>query len=463
MGLILDLIFGANNIAQQVIILLFVQLLFIIISLYFFDSKKYYFSKVLISIPPLLGLLFSLVVAYEWNHEVPDWAHVRIIFSLAFSFFLLIMLLVSNINKISKNDIARTLFLYWLTMGSYFVESIPFFVLLWGASFYPLWAEIKEELKDLKHAFFLWHHLFSFLFLAIGCAILSWQKGGLINFSDVHHFYKSPQLKIATILIVIAAFLRSGIFPFHLWIKSCHTINPYPLKITFYFSNIGLYLYYKLCSPLLLDHLPRTSLVLTSIAIVSGVYFANMSFVQKTVRMAFTYIMLGQLSFMFALLEIHDSAVKSLVLTQFFSLSLSYGAIFSLLYLIEQKIGILHRPVFYGLEIGNKNLSLLFLLLCLSVMAFPFSLGFVSEELMFHHMIEHSFIFGLAQVVCSALNGINLYMIYSRIFGGRKNYYFSNTIELSFAQKSGYFFVLGTLIICGIFPQTILKIMLDYI
>ncbi len=439
------------------------QILFILSAIYFFNPRKAILSKILLVLAPILGIIFSLVEIIEWNNKVPVWGHIRIIFSFSFSVFVFIMLLVSNINKISKTDLVRTLLLYFFTMCCYFSESLPLFILFWMLSFYPLWLELKEELKDLKHATFLWHHLVSTLLLIGGVILLTLQHREILTFSNITHLSKTPFLKVGILMIIFSAFIREGLFPFHLWVRSCNSLNPYPVKITFYLSNIGLFLYYKLCAPLLLLHFHNASLVVTSFAILSGLYFANLAFVQKTVRMTFSYIMLGQFSFMFALLEQYHNQVKAVVLTQFFSISISYGALFSLIYLIEQKVGLLSRSIFYGLYRENQKISAIFLLFCLSIMATPCTLGFISEEMMFHHMIEHYSIFGIAHVICSALNGINVYMLYSRIFGGKREYYYSIDIKLNLSQKAGYFIILSALIFFGMFPQSILALMSGYV
>lgn len=435
---------------------------FLLSGLSFLLFKKYQYKPLLYT-RGILGVVLSLVCLFYIPEFMKDHHHASIFFAFNFSMLYLIYTFITNKNMTKFSDKVKHFELFFITLFAYFTDNIFIFGLLWIMSFLPLARELKEESQHLKHAVFLWHHLVSTLCIMIGFTILIMETGSFSHFSDLNILIHGMELKIAGFFLIMAAFIRQGLFPFHLWVKSCVDVNPFPLKMSFYLSNLGFVLFYKMVIPLINFEMSQAFHYVGIYAVISSFYLANLAFVQTKVRMSFLYIMLSHFSILFAGLELNSVVGKAGVFYQFISVSTAFTGVFAIIYLCEAYVGVMKNRVYYGLQQKNPYISVLFLVFALSTVALPFSMNFVGEDILFHSVIDHYPLIGIGIIVTSAFNGMNVYRLYSHIFGGTREDFFENKILLTKVQKFGFSMLIVTLFLFGIFPGTLLHHILHFI
>lgn len=437
----------------------------------FYLFKKFNYKPFLYT-QGIVGIVLSLICLFFEPEFMKDRHHVSIFFAFNFSLLYLIYTFIMHKNVTKFSDKLKHFELFFITIFAYFTDNIFVFGSLWILSFLPLARELQEESHDLKHAVFFWHHLISTICVMIGFTILiveTWNTGGAIDtgsfshFTDMNVLVHGMETKIAGFFLIMAAFIRQGLFPFHLWVKSCVDVNPFPLKMSFYLSNLGFVLFYKMVMPLITFEMSAAFHYVGIYAVVSSFYLANLAFVQNKMRMSFLYIMLSHFSILFAGLELNSMIGKVGVFYQFISVSTAFTGVFAIIYLCEAYVGVMKSKIYYGLQIKNPYISVLFLVFALSAVALPFSMNFVGEDILFHAIIDHYPLIGLGLIITTAFNGMNVYRLYSHIFGGTKDDFFENKILLTKMQKFGFSVLILTLFLFGIFPETLLEHILHFI
>lgn len=423
----------------------------------------------------ILGVVLSLVCLFFEPEFMKDRHHASIFFTFNFSLLYLIYIFIMHKNRTKISDKIKHFELFFITIFAYFTDNIFVFGTLWILSFLPLARELKEESQDLKHAVFFWHHLISTICVMIGFSILIFESiqtgytskiseiARFSHFTDLNVLIHGMETKIAGFFLIMAAFIRQGLFPFHLWVKSCVDVNPFPLKMSFYLSNLGFVLFYKMVMPLINFEMSTAFHYVGIYAVISSFYLANLAFVQNKMRMSFLYIMLSHFSILFAGLELNSMIGKAGVFYQFISVSTAFTGVFAIIYLCEAYVGVMKSKVYYGLQIKNPYISVLFLVFALSAVALPFSMNFVGEDILFHAIIDRYPLIGLGLIITTAFNGMNVYRLYSHIFGGTKDDFFENKILLTKVQKFGFSVLILTLFLFGIFPETLLEHILHFI
>ena len=188
----------------------------------------------MILLPSLLALGWS--VSRLMQDSTPDLS-VFFLFCLSLVHTLLLMMLTPEKGK-DRVKVASYLCVA-LTGAAYFVEDPWLFTGLWIFSAVPAMVLFPERTGRAQFTFFAHHLLASF------CLCM-----GLILIAPPAHNTQVP----GVFLLCLAAFIRQGIFPFHLWFKASYRSRPYPLNVSFYMGNLGLFLFIKTILPLVQEH-----------------------------------------------------------------------------------------------------------------------------------------------------------------------------------------------------------------
>jgi NADH-quinone oxidoreductase subunit M len=387
----------------------------------------------LILLPSLAALVWS--VCHLMQEGTPD---VGVFFLLCLSLVHTLLLMMLTPEKGGGRVKIASYLCLAFTAGAYFVEDPWAFAALWILSAVPAMLLFPEKTGRAQITFFVHHLLASF------CLCM-----GFILIAPPAHSTQIPGL----FLLCLAAFIRQGIFPFHLWFKASYRSRPYPLNISFYMGNLGLFLFMKVILPLVQEH---ATLALIW-GMISGFYFANLSFAQRSIRSSVFYVMLAQFSLLFCGLESGTIHGITGVLFQFLTFSLSFSGLIACLYVLEWNLGELRTGKFHGLQEHNPFLAVCFLLFSLASVALPFSMGFVGEDLIFHAIIERHPFIGMGVIVSAALSGLSLFRVYCFLFRGPRNRVLDDHLSLAFWQKLALAVLIVILFGFGIWPDPLLR------
>lgn len=250
-------------------------------------------------------------------------------------------------------------------------------------------------------------------------------------------------------LLTGAALLRSGIFPFHLWITDLFEKATFGSAILYSTPLVGVYAVMRLVLPI------APSWALQSIAALSlltAVYAASLAIVQHEARRMFCYLLLSQSSLVLVGLELVTPIGLTGGLCVWISVGLSMTGFGITLRCIEARISRISLRDFHGLYQQMPSLAGFFLLTGLASIGFPLTVGFVGMELLIEGAVDVYPVVGMLVVVTAALNGIAILLAYFRIFTGRP---VQTTIALNArpSERIAVWLLSALILGGGLFPQ----------
>ncbi len=223
---------------------------------------------------------------------------------------------------------------------------------------------------------------------------------------------------VAGALLTAAALLRSGVAPMHCWMTDLFEKASFGTAILFVTPLTGAYAIMRLVLPI------APSWALQSIAIISlitAVYAAGMSLVQRESRRFFCYLFLSNASLVLVGLELATNIGLTGALCVWISVGLSLTGFGITLRSIEARIGRVSLADYHGLYDQMPTLAGFFLLTGLASIGFPATVGFVGLELLVEGVVDVYPMIGTAVVLAAAINGIAIMYAYFRIFTGKRH------------------------------------------
>ncbi|WP_182866780.1 proton-conducting transporter transmembrane domain-containing protein [Rhodopirellula sp. JC639] len=216
-------------------------------------------------------------------------------------------------------------------------------------------------------------------------------------------------------LLTAAALIRSGIFPFHLWMTDLFEKATFGTAILFSTPLVGAYAVMRLVLPI------APSWALQSIAVLSlvtAVYAGSMALIQREARRMFCFLFLSQSALVLAGLELVTPIGLTGALCLWLSVGLSLTGFGITLRCIEARISRVALADYHGLYRQMPMLAGFFLLTGLAAIGFPATVGFVGMELLIEGAVDVYPFVGTMVVIAAALCGITVLSAYFRIFTG---------------------------------------------
>lgn len=256
----------------------------------------------------------------------------------------------------------------------------------------------------------------------------------------------------AIFAIILAGFVRLGVFPFSSGILSVlkKTGFSIPSMITM-LPMSGVAIMY-IDQPLL-DHVPEVQSGLLYYLGVVALLSVFLSLRQMILSKAVHYAFGGMESILLlAVLISHNSTATYLL---WVNLLLSSIGIVSVFHILQARVGRMTLDNYNGLQAISPLLGVYFLFLLGAYAAFPGFLGFISLDGFLHSVgLKHFWL--LAGIVVSITTvGFALMRVYFKVFMGP--YYNPNaSMALKMRENIGLLILSVLLLICGLFPNILL-------
>lgn len=299
----------------------------------------------------------------------------------------------------------------------------------------PPFLELQQRRKSTRC--FTLHMGLSLILMAAG-----W---GLISQSPPQ---ETPQ-PAGIAALMVAILIRSGCVPLHCWMMDLFEKATFATALLFVTPMIGAYAAMRLLVPISPDWILRT---VALISLLTAVYAAGMSLVQRESRRFFCYLFLSHASLVLVGLELATAEGLAGGLAVWLSVGLSLGGFGLTLRAVEARVGRISLASFHGLYDHMPMLAGFFLLTGLASVGFPGTIGFIATELLVDGAVQVYPLSGMAIVVAATLNGIAVLQVFFRIFTGTRH---TATVSLSMRRPERFaVFVLTALILGGgLYPQ----------
>jgi NADH-quinone oxidoreductase subunit M len=313
---------------------------------------------------------------------------------------------------------------------------VPWIIIgLMSAAAVPPWLELRQRGSSAR--VFLVH-----MGLFAGCLAGGWS---LIDPAA------GPQQAgaLPATLLVIAALLRSGVVPLHLWISDLFDRATFGTALLFVTPLTGAYAVMHLVFPVV------PSWAMQSIAwlsLLTAVYAAALATVQSDIRRLFSCLVLSHSALVLSGLEVVTTIGLTGALCVWLSAGLSLGGFGLTLRAIEARLGRVSLQRSHGMFEHTPTLAGLGLITGLSCIGFPGTVGFIGMELLVEGAVDASLPAGLAVILTATLNSVAIVRAWFRIFAGHRfqpNVALRSQFQERIAVVGLTFLVLGG----GLWPQ----------
>ena len=323
--------------------------------------------------------------------------------------------LASSSAEASPRELARALATQAAALLALCALDLRIFAAAWILGLIPLLRSLREAgARSVALRFGL--------IQGLGCLALLGALGLLI--ADE----RAPTLGLAlsegglplALCLGVAVCVRQGLFPLHSWLPTLHQRGAPTLVALCFAPQLGLYLVLRLCAAeggALHETLAGP---LLGLAAGTAVYGALLGLVQRDLRRALGWLTTSQSALIATgVLSASQSGVTGALLL-WASSGLALTGLLQAAAALEGRFGTVDLDHPQGLGARTPRLAALFLLLGLASVGLPGTLGFASEDLLFHGTLEAIPAAGLALVVATALNGLSVLRISYRTFDGAR-------------------------------------------
>jgi len=251
-------------------------------------------------------------------------------------------------------------------------------------------------------------------------------------------------------LIIAAALIRKGIFPFHAWIPEVFDRGRLSPAILFSAPQMGSYVVAVLVVP---RASPETLRVVATLALVTAVYGAALTLFQRDARRACGYLFVSQSALILAGLDCTGVEALGGALVLWISSALAFAGVARCVLVLEARRGRLDLTTHHGGYEQMPVLAASFLVLGMACTGFPGTLGFVGEELLVEGAVGAFPILGFFVVAAVALTGLAVLRMYFSLFCGARGI----SVQLRLRRREAVVFgaAAAFLVINGLVPGPI--------
>jgi len=253
----------------------------------------------------------------------------------------------------------------------------------------------------------------------------------------------------AIIPLLGAVLIRSGIAPFHCWMTDLFEHATFGTALLFVTPTAGAYAAVRLVLPIAPDWVLRS---MGLISLVTAVYAAAISLVQRDARRFFCYSFLSHSALVLVGLEMVTPIGLTGALCVWLSAGMALGGFGLTIRALEARRGSLSLIEFQGMYEHTPNLAMLFMLTGLASVGFPGTFGFVGTELLVDGAVEAYPYVGIAVVAAAALSGIAVVRVFFLLFTGTR---YTSTVSLLIGtrERIAVRTIAGLILIGGLLPQ----------
>ncbi|QDU25273.1 NAD(P)H-quinone oxidoreductase chain 4 1 [Anatilimnocola aggregata] len=264
---------------------------------------------------------------------------------------------------------------------------------------------------------------------------------------------EGTDLKVHSLWAVLpllgAVFIRCGIAPFHCWVTDLFEKATFGTAILYVTPLAGVYAAARLVLPIAPAEVMRT---MGLISLFTAVYAGAMALVQTDARRLFCYLFLSHAAVILVGLEMVTVQGLTGALCVWISVGLSLTGLGLTMRAIEARHGRLQLNQYHGLYEHMPMLAVCFMLMGLSSVGFPGTMGYVGAELLVDGAVETYPFVGVAVVLAAALNGIAIVHAYFLLFTG-KRHITSVSLRMGRREKVALLTLVTLLLAGGIAPQ----------
>jgi NADH-quinone oxidoreductase subunit M len=307
---------------------------------------------------------------------------------------------------LDRGGLRRTALATLITFTSFLTESAVLLVVLWSGSVWTFLLALTGDAQRRQRRVVAAYLGASIVLLGVGVALMSWSlvDGTLLE-------------TVGLWLVVAAALIRKGIFPFHALVPEVFDHGRLGPAVLFSAPQVGAYVTTVLVVP---DASPEVLRLVAVLALGTAVYGAGLALVQTSARRACGYLFVSQSALVMAGLDCTSESALAGGLVLWLSGGLAFAALARCVLVLEARRGRMDLSRYHGGYERMPILAMTFLTTGLACTGFPGTLGFAGQELLVAGAVDAFPVLGFAVVIASALTGLAVLRMYFALFCGRR-------------------------------------------
>jgi NADH-quinone oxidoreductase subunit M len=342
---------------------------------------------------------------------------------------------------LDRGGLRRTASATFVTLASFLTESAVVLLVWWIVSVWIFLSALPASAQRHQRRIVAAYHGASSVLFAGGVVLLAWPGARGTSFEVVGMW-----------LVVAAALVRKGIFPFHAWVPEVFDHGRLGPAILFSAPQLGAYVTVILIVPRASPEILR---VVAMLALGTAVYGAALALVQSSTRRACGYLFMSQSALVMAGLDCTSASALAGGLVLWLSAGLGFAGLARTVLVLEARRGRLDLSRHHGGYESMPLLAITFLAMGLACTGFPATLGFVGQELLVHGAVDVFPVLGFAVVLTSALTGLAVLRMYFALFCGRRDGPIESSPSLELTRREVWTFasLVVALVALGIAPR----------
>jgi NADH-quinone oxidoreductase subunit M len=220
-------------------------------------------------------------------------------------------------------------------------------------------------------------------------------------------------------LVVLAVAFRKGLFPLHSWVVASFEHGPLLPTALLFNGHLGALLIARSEAVVLPDFAHSLLDGLAIAALLTALITSLRGFAEKKPRRLLAFVCISQASFILAGLATANTQGITGSLTHWLVVTAASSGLMAIVRILEVRVMDVTNPEGnLGLAVKAPRLAAFFLICGLALIGLPGTLGYCAEDLLFHGALSSHSYLGLALLVATAFNAINLLRLYSLLFLG---------------------------------------------
>lgn len=320
--------------------------------------------------------------------------------------------------------LGRLLVVTSLTLCLYAALDLALLTTLWAATLLPAARAFRQDDEGRAgRRVFLVYQGAGWLCLAVAVALLASRPGAgaaplfIPDLGSTGAGGAGGASGAVVPLLVAAVLLRKGVFPAHSWVPALFQGAPAGVAALFVAAHAGVYLFVRLVALHLHEAAGALPLV-ALLAIVTSLYAAVLGLGQRDLRRALGWLAMSQSSFVLVGFAARSDLAVIGSLMVWLSVGVALTGLALAMGCLEARFGAVDLSQPRGYAARTPRLGVLFLVLGLGCCGLPGLVGFVSEDLLFHGLLEPYPLIGVAMIVATGLNGFTVLRAYFHAFQG---------------------------------------------
>jgi NADH-quinone oxidoreductase subunit M len=337
--------------------------------------------------------------------------------------------------SLDRGGLRRTALATLLSAATFLTESAAALLVLWIASVAAFLAALPGGALRHQRRIIAAYLVPSTLLFGAGVVLTVWPmtKGTALETTGLW-------------LIVVAALIRKGIFPFHAWVPEVFDHGRLGPAILFSAPQFGAYVTVVLIVP---SASPEVLRIVAVLALGTAVYGAALALVQTSARRACGYLFMSQSALIMAGLDCTSSSALAGGLVLWISAGIAFAGLARCVLVLEARRGRLDLSTHHGGYERMPVLAITFLATGLACTGFPGTLGFAGQELLVDGAVDEFPVLGFAVVIASALTGLAVLRMYFSLFCGRRDALADTGVQLGLARREAWTFASLVIVLVG--------------